>query len=347
MEYFHQPEPKNILTLPITGALIYSDPSYRLPYFILFLLMIIIGLINNIFSLMTFLRARIRRSISGIYLIVYTLCSTILMILILTNLISIFYYDNCHVRLWMCHGHPYLSSVMVYTCILISATIAIEEVLNKQFNLDKYRSRRQAVIVSLTIFILVCGSHLEKIVNRRLIEHPSGDYYCTYEEPLYHLSNQVFVYIYLILPCLIHLICLISIFSIQSEKRLLEKIFFLKNHFIPSIFIILCLISNSFYRYFSPYSIGIHVLFLCLFYAPQLFTYMIYVYPNNFYVKEFYQMWIHKKLCCCFYHQERHVEEFGIIDKLWIRRTSLETTKTIYNLNDICSESEFYRKNNF
>ena len=345
MEYFHQPDPKNILTLPIIGALIYDHPSYRLPYFILFLLLIIIGMINNILALMTFLRERIRYSISGIYLIVYSLCSMILMNLILMNLISIFYYENYYIRLWMCHGHPYLSSVMVYTCILISTAIAIEEVLNKQFNLEKYRPRRQAVIISLMIFILVCGSHLEKIVNRRLIRHRSGEYYCTYEEPLHHLSSQVFVYIYLILPCSIHLICLITIFSIKSEKSSLEKIFFLQNHLIPSIFIILCFISNSFYRYFSPHPISTHVLFLCLFYAPQIFTYMIYVCPNNFYVREFYQIWIHQKLCYCFYNKQRHVQEFEVINKLWSRRTSLETIKTIYNLDDTCIESEFYQKN--
>jgi len=53
------------------------------------------------------------------------------MFLILTNIITIIYYDNYLFRLWACHGYPYLSNIMVYTSILISIAIAIEGVLNK------------------------------------------------------------------------------------------------------------------------------------------------------------------------------------------------------------------------
>ena len=344
-EYFHYAERKNGLTLPIVGAMISDEPSLRLRYLLLFLLLILIGLINNILALMTFLRERIRYTISGVYLIIYSLCSLILMLSISTNLLAVFFYENYYFRLWLCHGHPYLSSIMVCTSILISVAIAIEEVLNKQFNFDKHRlHRRQAIIVSLVIFLLVSLSHLEKIFNRHLIQHRFGNYYCTYNEPYHQFVSQLFIYIYLIIPCLIHVICLITISSIKVQKTCLEKIFFLQKHLIPSIVFILCLLSNSFYRYFLPNQIHFHVLFLCLFYAPQILTYMIYVYPNNCYVKEFFQMWIYRKLCCCFYDRQRHIQKFEVIDKLWPRRTSLETIKTADNLSDTCFESEFYQK---
>jgi hypothetical protein len=137
------------------------------------------------------------------------------------------------------------------------------------------------------------------------------------------------------------------------KKSFVQKIFYYQNNVIPSLFIILCLFLNGLYRYLfhsyfitnlSKNKIRLHVGFIFLVYAPQIFTYMIYILPNEFYVKEFYQIWFYRKLCCCFYDKRRHVQEFKVIHKLWQRRTSLETVKTISNLDDTYVDSEFYKK---
>jgi hypothetical protein len=338
-------EDKNILTLPIIGAIINDLSSLRLIYFCIFLVLILIGIINNIFSLMTFIRERIRYTISGIYLILYSICSLTLMLLILTNLLTIIYHENYIFHLWTCHGYPYLSSIMVYTSILISAAIAIEGVLIKYFDFHRNRPRKLTVMISILILIIVSLSNLDKILARRLIINQFGHYSCRSENSFFKIFN----YIYIILPCSIHFLCLIWILSIRTKKNCWEKLFLHQNNIIPSLWIILCLLLNIFYRlfYFPTFfksQIHFHIGFLCLFYLPQIFTYMIYVLPDDFYVKEFYQIWFYQKLCCCFYNKKRHVQEFVVIHQLWQRRTSLETIKTITNLDEIFVESEFYKK---
>jgi hypothetical protein len=336
------------LVLPMIGAIIYDLPSLRNIYFLIIILLSSIGLINNIFSLMTFIRDRIRYTICGIYLITYSICSLVLMILILTNLMSAVYSDKYLFHLWTCHGYPYLSLIMVYTCILISTAIVIEGVLIKCFKYDKFRSRKQAIIISFVILLMVSLSNLDKIFGRYLTINQSGSISCKYKSSLYRFWSKLVFNIYIMIPCLIHLICICLILIKENHIR---KIYFHKIYFIPSLFIILCLFSNGLYRYLfhycfiytSGYTIRLHVGWIFLLYAPQILTYVIYVIPNDFYVKEFYQIWFYRKLCCCFYNRRRHIQEFEVIHRLWQRRTSLETIKTISNLDDNCIDSEFYK----
>jgi hypothetical protein len=70
--YLHKSDNINssgALILPIIGGIIYDFSSLRISYFYFFLILILIGLINNIFSFMTFIREHIRYTISGVYLI--------------------------------------------------------------------------------------------------------------------------------------------------------------------------------------------------------------------------------------------------------------------------------------
>ncbi|CAF1625098.1 unnamed protein product [Rotaria magnacalcarata] len=113
-----------------------------------------------------------------------------------------------------------------------------------------------------------------------------------------------------------------------------------------------CMTLNSLYLYLfdfhltysSGYLIRLHIGFIFLLYTPQLFTYMIYVMPNDFYVKEFYQIWFYRTLCCCFYNKKRHVQDFEVLQFLWTKRASLENIKTISGFGDILIPSEFYNK---
>ncbi|CAF4853713.1 unnamed protein product, partial [Rotaria sp. Silwood1] len=73
----------NALTLPMIGAIVYDLPLLRYVYGFILILLASIGIINNIFSIMTFMRERIRHTVCGIYLINYSICSLILMMLIL------------------------------------------------------------------------------------------------------------------------------------------------------------------------------------------------------------------------------------------------------------------------
>ena len=335
------------LTLPMIWAIVYDLPSLRNIYFLIFICLISIGLINNIFTLMTVSRDRIRRTICGMYLIIYSICGLTLMILISTNIITSIYYDEFIFRAWACHGYPYLSLVMVYTSILISTAIAVEGVLYKCFSFDKFRSCKQAIIISLCFLMIVLITNLDKISARHLIIDPSGSIVCVYKEPTYQFWSTILFYTYMIIPCLIHWICMVCTLFVRTKESCIQKIVSHQNYFIPSLFIILCLCSYGLFRYYLIYLLNnilrLHLVSIFLLYGPQIFTYVIYILPNEFYVREFYQIWFYRKLCCCFYNKKRHVQQFEVIHKLWQRRTSLETNKTISNLDDACVDSEFYK----
>lgn len=149
----------NTLTLPMVGAILYDIPSLHYIY----IFFASIGLISNCFSLTTFTRDRIRFTIIGVYLIIYSLCSFILMIVILTNIIIIFRYDDYFIRLWACHGYPYIFVVMINMSILMTTMIIIENILNRYFSFDRFRSRKYVLFISFNLFLLVLISNLDKI----------------------------------------------------------------------------------------------------------------------------------------------------------------------------------------
>ncbi|CAF2361511.1 unnamed protein product [Rotaria sp. Silwood2] len=341
----------NALTLPMIAAILYDLPLLRYVYGFIFILLASIGIINNICSLMTFIRERIRYTICGIYLINYSICSLILMMLIITNILTAIYYDIYLFRFWACYGYPYLSLIMVYTSMLISIAIAIEGVFYIYFNFNKFRPRRQPVIISLLFLLIVSISNLDKIFGRSLLIDQSGNFYCTYKKNSFKYWSIALYYIYIITPCLIHGICIICVLVLLIKENGLRKIIIHQIYFIPSLFIIFCMLLNSLYlnlfnfclTFSSTYIIRLHIIFIFLLYTPQIFTYAIYVIPNNFYVKEFYQIWFFRKLCFSCYTKRRHIQEFEVIHMLWTRRTSLETIKTISTLNDMCNDSEFYK----
>ncbi|CAF0855775.1 unnamed protein product [Adineta ricciae] len=342
----------NAFTLPFIGAIYYDLPSLQYVYMSILIVLILIGLLNNIVSLMTFLQDRIRYTISGTYLIMYSICSLILMLVLFTNIAVVVYYDEYFLRLWACHGYPYLSLTMVYTGILISTAIAIENVLVESFKSEKYRSRKSAICSMIGFLFVASISNLDKIFARYLIADRSGELYCVHERQLFKSWSTLLFCVYILLPCLVHVICILYVLSIKVKLNWIHKIVRYQHHLVPSLVMVLCLCLNGFYRYSSNFSlqtssnylIRFHFAFLLFIYIPQMLTFMTYVTTNDFYIKEFYQIWFYRRLCCCFYNRKRHVQEFEVIHKLWQRRTSLETIKTISNLDDTCNESEFYRK---
>ncbi|CAF1487504.1 unnamed protein product [Rotaria sordida] len=305
---------------------------------------------------MTFIRDRIRYTVCGVYLIMFSTCSILMMILFLTNIIIAVRYDSYLLRLWACHGHPYLFVVILNISILITAIIAIENVSTRYFNVDRYRSRKCAIFILFNLFILVSILNLDKIFARKLKFDQTGHLYCTYEYPLrkfwFYINNSTF-YFYIIIPCIIHLLCIICIYSkIKQHKQIWHrKILIYIDSLLPSFIIIFCLCIYGIFRYLfnsciiysNRFYIGLHIGFLLLLYIPQIFTFSIYISPNKYYLKEFQQLWIYRLLFCCFPEKQRQIQQFQVMNNLWQRRTSLETAMTISTLNDYCIDSEFYK----
>ncbi|CAF4370792.1 unnamed protein product [Rotaria socialis] len=236
--------------------------------------------------------------------------------------------------------------------MLISSIIVIEHVCHLYFDFDPFRSRKQPVQNTLLFLLLISISNLDKIFGRTLSIDEVGYYSCSYKDFSYKYWSNILYYIYIIIPCCIHFTCLICILLILIKRHSLRKIILYQRYFTPSVFILVCMTLNGLYLYLfnfhltysSGYLIRLHIGFIFLLYTPQLFTYMIYVMPNDFYVKEFYQIWFYRKLCYCFYNKKRHVQDFEVLQFLWTRRPSLENIKTISGFSDILIPSESYNK---
>ncbi|CAF4090730.1 unnamed protein product [Rotaria sordida] len=267
----------NAITLPMIGAILYDLRSLRYVYCFILILLALIGIINNIFSLMTFIRKRIRHTICGIYLINYSICSLVLMILILTNIITAIYYDKYLFRLWSCYGYPYISLIMVYTSILISSVIAIEGVFYTCFNFDQFSRLKRPLIISFLFLLIVSISNLDKIFGRSLLIDQSGNFYCIYKKYSFKYWSIILYYIYIIIPCLIHMICIICVLLLLIKENCFQKITTHKSWLIPSLFIIFCMFLNGLFlnlfnfclTYPSNNINRLHIIFIFLLYTPQ------------------------------------------------------------------------------
>ena len=336
-------------------AVRHDVPLARISYLSAFILLSSIGLIGNTLCLLTVIRNRIRSSVCGLYLMVYSTCSLVLMVLTLLNIISAMRYDTYLFRLWTCHGYPYLCLVMVSTGTLISAAIAVESVLITCFDRDKFHLRQRALFLSCFFLACTAAVNLDKILARRLIIDERDQYVCVLDatSSRFWLHNSPwFVDACTLAACLVHSACLLCILFLPAREKCLSRFVVYRHHLIPSAFIIFCLLSHGIYRYISHFCLThatlwmsrSHAAFVFLLYAPQLLTFWIYVLPNKTYVREFYQMWFYRRLCCCLYKKKRQVQQFEVIHRLWQRRTSVETIKTITSLDDMCIDSEFYKK---
>ncbi|CAF1176707.1 unnamed protein product, partial [Rotaria sordida] len=247
---------------------------------------------------------------------------------------------------------PYISLIMVYTSILISSVIAIEGVFYTCFNFDQFSQLKRPLIISFLSLLIVSISNLDKIFGRSLLIDQSGNFYCTYKKYSFKYWSIILYYIYIIIPCLIHMICIICVLLLLIKENCFQKITTHKSWLIPSLFIIFCMFLNGLFlnlfnfclTYPSNNINRLHIIFIFLLYTPQVFTYIIYVIPNDFYIKEFFQMWFYRKLCCCFYNRQRHLQKFDVIHMLWTRRTSLENNTTISGLDNPYVDSEFYNR---
>jgi len=304
----------------------------RIFYIIIITFLVVIGLINNIAGLMTFTRESIRITACGVYLIVFSICTIIFMIFFQIIVLTIVEYDTPSFRLWSCYANPYISLVMGFEVIWITVGIAIERVLIECFNMDLYGTRRHAVLVSIGVFVFSAISNLPAIFARKYTLDPSGKSICMYDyisSPTWKQVDTVFSYIYDIVPITAHLICSACILTTIARRKILihrnnhskqrlyrvwlRQLYIHRDFLVPPIFIIICLLPNSIYGHLivkcAPYSsseqLRLHIAFIFLLYIPSVFVYVVYIYPNDSYRKEFRQTWFYRTLCYCFYRRYR------------------------------------------
>ena len=159
---------------PLVGALRQEILPLRHIYLAIIVVLISIGFINNLFAFVVFLRPLIRLTVSGIYSVVLSITGFLLMLLLLTNIPTAWFYDRPGFRLWACYTYPYLHLILINFGLLMTAAIATEGVLTKCFGFRRFRTRKYALFTVSILLAVVTISNLDKIVARQLDSNGLG-----------------------------------------------------------------------------------------------------------------------------------------------------------------------------
>jgi hypothetical protein len=324
------------LGLSLPNLMLADTSSSPIIYLILIILIAIIGLLNNSLALFTFTRERIRITQLGVYLIISCICSFILMLFIALYIPALLYFDSLAYNEFHCHIQFYTCLALNYIFIWGSVAIMIEKVLIECLNFNMYESRTRSIVISIIIIIFVVISLIPEGFSRGLIEIPFNKKICTYypnSNSIWYRMHIVFSYIHIILPCSIHLICMlciintivrrkifiaINIYPQQRRYKVWLRQFYLHRDFlILPISIIICILPHTIVHYrliskcatdsFDLNPLRLHIALVLILNVPQMLTFLLYVYPNEIYLKEFMQTFVYRIICPASY--QRQMEE--------------------------------------
>ena len=319
----------NAARLPLTSAIIEDLSGTRNIYILVFVLLVVCGLLNNAMALATFTRDRVRTTVTGIYLIFFALMNITLMFVLLSYTMTIIRYDNATYRLWACHAVPVVGVIMVDGSILFTVAVAVERVFLECWNFSFHGSRRRGLFLSLVIISYACGANVDEIFTRSISTDLMGNFICTYDfgtYPVWHRIDVFFSYTHVVVPCAMHLLCSVCVLTTIARRKIfigsadsgfcsvwLLQLYCHRDFLIPPICIILCLLPHGILGHLLetciPYSdkvkLRLHISLILLLYVPQMLSFVLYVYPNDIYFKEFQQTKFYRAVTCYRWRKQR------------------------------------------
>jgi hypothetical protein len=295
-------------------------------YIIIFILQSTIGLLNNFLALKTFIRQRIRITVCGVYLIISSSCNLILMLLIYTNIITLLHYDNDIYLQWNCFALAYLCLTLDYIYIWMSVAIIIERLLIECLDFNIFGSRLRAIIVSCCIIFFVGLSNLPEIFAREIIQDLFNHSICSYDAKknyVWYRAEYIISYFHVLIPTIAHFISIICILTSIARRKIfiggylklrksqiyrmwLKQLYIHRNFLISPLSIIICIFPHAIVHYIllsmcmkggGIVPIRLHIALVLMLSVPAMLTFVIYVYPNEFYLKEFQQTSIYHFFC--------------------------------------------------
>ncbi|CAF2052369.1 unnamed protein product [Rotaria magnacalcarata] len=355
----------NAARLSLIGAITKDVTSMRDFYLTVFLFLGICGLINNILALTTFLNERIRCTVCGIYLIIFSAFGITLAFTLLTYLITIAQYKNDTYRLLVCHFIPYVPVILNGEAILFTAAIAVERTFIECLNFSIHGNRKRGLVVSVIITVYVTCSNLDEIFIRRLSAYPMGNQVCIYDferYPTWRRLDIIFSYIHVVVPCVVHVVCSLCVLTTIARWKIfirgIDNKFFRvwfqelclhRDFFVPPLCLLVCILPHGIIDHLLntriPYSnklqLRFHIVFVLLLFIPQLFSFILYVCPNRKYWKEFQHTIIFRKICCYFYQKNQRLRRQRLIGSPMIPlRTSISTISQATSISEQTDTSE-------
>ncbi|CAF2765642.1 unnamed protein product [Rotaria sp. Silwood2] len=322
----------NAVRFPLTGAILQDTLATRDSYIGCFFLFGFIGLINNILSLITFIREKIRLTVCGIYLILLSIFGIGLTFTIFTYIITIVRYKNQTYKLFACHFIPFIAVALNDGVILFTAAIAIERILIDCWNFQTQGRRTYGLIVSTIIIVYVCCSNIDEIFLRHISADITGEEICTYDfdrYPIWRRIDIVFSYTHVLIPCVIHFVSSVYVLTVIARRKIFnrglenkffhiwfEQLYINRDFFIPPICLIFCILPHAILGHLLKICIPcsdksklrLHISFVLLLFVPQMLSFILYVYPNKKYWKEFQYTIVYRKICCYFCDRQRRLQ---------------------------------------
>jgi hypothetical protein len=282
-------------------------------YLIIYLTELCLSLLNNLLSLEVFLGCeRVRRTNSGVYLILYSIISiTGSVLLVVDQLVQYFkpypFANNQQLsETFHCFFKKSGEQVTAFLCGSLGALVAFERCLIICFNFKMNATRWRSVVTLLLIFSFTVVTSITMLIYRCEWNVPN------HKTPRARITSRWFYtagflagFIYVLGTSLVLINFVLHIYHYGTTQESRKKIFFklLRKHlfiFIPPITYLLCIIP---YQIWYPLRLFQQAYLYCgistveyifkviveaLSGFPTVITWLIFVYPSNVYMTEFY-----------------------------------------------------------
>jgi hypothetical protein len=293
-----------------------TNPQVQLVYLTILNLFIFIGLMNGILALQTFIFSRkIRITNSGVYLIVFSVCSLFYSVILEINILTLLHYRKFQQKnlLIYCTVCAALRRIVSLMCMWLSACIALERALIECFDYGLFERRRRSIITSCILLFLVTACQLLSIFGREPSVSSSSTNFTSYTDvceiqftPKALVANVIIDYLSSGIPFLVYIIANVLVLRSLTQHRLLltdhsDYFKIWKKHrdfFIPpSIFFVTaiplfifnqqnkdCLLSPT----STSKSLHIFIALRLLTNFNAMIPFLLYINPSNVYLLEFW-----------------------------------------------------------
>ncbi|CAF4213936.1 unnamed protein product [Rotaria sp. Silwood2] len=300
----------------LDSLLIEFSKQRKIIYTSIALLLVIVGLFNNICSFITFKRPAPRKAAAGNYLLLASVLNQAALLCLLLKLIEItFEIPNEH----LCKAMSYLLSVLTRATFYLTSWITVHGVLMTiSPNRSASKNPRIAIVVSTVTLVIILAMHTHEIIYSSVIQHVSTDsFMCVIDIRIQSILtyNRIATLIDYLLPFSIQIICITTLIVKAAQSRLKatreSNTFYqvLKKQFQTQkdLYIIpITIVLSSLPQIIITFSLACkhqedwqrHTL-LCAYllsYAPQILGFILYVLPSTLYKKEFNQTLIGKHI---------------------------------------------------
>ncbi|CAF1016845.1 unnamed protein product [Adineta ricciae] len=269
------------------------------------------GLVSNILSVDTLCQAQIRSTTVGIYLIAYSCCSIIGIIMLECRLIRMLENLNYAGSLIICSIVSSIASIFTRICLWLNGLVSLQRSLQSfeaTVFMNKIRSQSAAFKQIVLVFICIPLMHVHEIISRVSLPDPLllGNYICQirYSPPLLTM-NTVFAFIHLFVPFTMNMLsnCLILTSITRRRVTLHHRRYWIewKHHFrrhchlfLSPTCSLICITPQLILTLkFSCVNISLKWLLRLntaanlIIYIPQAATFFLFVYPSETYYDVF------------------------------------------------------------